>query len=292
MAKQTPSKQQANAEPTKPAEVPTIPAKGNGPFAGYPIRVGATHFRVHEVDENGRLKGKALALETNDDGPVTRMPIARVGDAAWWDVLPPSGVIRLTFAAYDGDAVVARLGQGPIFTPRRRSEGTGATKAAPAAGDEEDEVFDDVASGRSSGAQLFKAMLFLDAKAERRARADAQERLLHIERLYQREAENSRAFFNSMAGLFVNSRREERADENAREERKARKYHEEMQAKLDELRDELEELNDDDDDEDEEKGKRIDVLNGTITKLFEMIEPLAKEAGARMAKRISSKAGA
>ena len=154
MAKASPSKSQAKpaevaALPPAPEDVEPIPATGPGPLGGYPVPPGATHWRLHGCDSNARIT-QAITLDHDDDGePITRASIGLIGDARWWDVLPASGVVRVVFLRMHGDRVIKNLGQGPVWTPPRRGEGTvkGQVAAAPEAAKPEDVVINSEGGG-------------------------------------------------------------------------------------------------------------------------------------------------
>ena len=274
---QTPPQNQEKPTP----EPPSIPCKGNGPMAGYPVPSGATHWRLHTCDGQGRIE-KAITLETNaDNEPVTRAPVSTLGDARWWDVMPKAGgFVRLTFVRMHGDSIIApRFGQGPMWTPQARREGVvspgATTPAEPAA------AAPPIVAASGGGTDLFVALMKLQDIAD----AKAEKRITETRLMYEHQGALTRDFMSGMVQMVTGVRREERTSEERQAARRdkvsAKAIADAVAAGIEAARED----DDDDDDDDNDDKKKVqdtaDMIFQTVSGLGDLAKPLLVELGKR-----------
>ena len=207
-ARSTKQQTDENAQTQTPAP---LPAPGIGPLAGYPVPAGATHWRVHEIGADGRIR-EALSLSLDSDGqPVTRYPITSLGDAAWWDGLKTGQQVRVVFTRYHGDQLKARLGQGPVLMIPSGGERV-APPAPPAPPPPPP-------GAGTPGGDLFLVLRTLQREERELAEAAAQRHLNALEKMLLAQSQAQQQFYDSMTRMFLGERSEQRR--NAAEEREA-----------------------------------------------------------------------
>lgn len=269
------ARRKAEQPPNESAQSQTpapLPAPGIGPLAKYPVPAGATHWRVHEIGTDGRIRD-AMSLVNDDQGqPVTRYPIATVGDAGWWDSFRTGQQVRLVFTRYHGDQLKARLGQGPIWTVPSGGERVDARPpAAPAA--------------PSQDGSLFIILRQMHNEAHAQAQLAADRHTAALQAMLLSQAENQRAFYQSMTQMFVGERGAERA--GLAKERQAERAAElaRVEALRTVVRDELAAASaaaaDDDEDETPDAG---DAIATALSGLGDTLKPLTTELGKRAAR--------
>jgi len=258
-----------NDDGATPTAQPALPAQGRGPLAGYPVSAGATHARVHGVGDDGRIRD-ALALGDGPDGPVTRIPVALIGDAALWDAITPGTRVRAVFSRYHGDVLKSRIGQGPIWVVPPRGEAVDArapeSPAPPAP------------APASSEHGLFLILRELQREARSEADARAARELAAMRELYSAQASLTRDYFAQMTGMFLAERRDERQSAARERADAARRDARLVAATRAAVREEIEDARDDgDDDEAAPPDAVVTALHG----LGEIVKPLASEIGRR-----------
>lgn len=273
-ADETPDSQTKAAEP--------LPAPGKGPLAGYPTPPGATHWRVHQVSPDGRIR-EAMSLSADSDGqPITRYPIASLGDAAWWDALPTAAQVRVVFTRYHGDQLKARLGQGPIWTVP-----SGGERVAPAPPPPREPPQPPL----NSEAGLFLVLRDLQREARMEAQAQSDRYLASLQSLLLSQAQNQRDFYDSMTRMFVGERGAERLDQRRERDAERRAERERIEALRGVVRDELsaarEREEDQEDEEDEARQETGDAIAKAVSSLGETVKPLVNELGKRAVKAVS-----
>lgn len=257
-----------NDDGATPTTQPALPAPGRGPLAGYPVAAGATHARVHGVGDDGRIR-EAMALGDGPDGPITRIPVAMIGDAAMWDALAPGARVRVVFSRYHGDVLKTRIGQGPIWVVPPRGETVDAREATPAPAP---------APASSSEHGLFLILRELQREARSEADARAARELGAMRELYSAQASLTRDYFAQMTSMFLGERRDERQAAARERADAARRDARLVAATRAAVREEIEEARDDDDDDD---AAPPDAVATAIHGLGEIVRPLASEIGRR-----------
>lgn len=268
MAKRN-SQRATNDDGATPTAQPALPAPGRGPLAGYPVAAGATHARVHGVGDDGRIRD-AMALGDGPDGPVTRIPVAMVGDAALWDALAPGARVRCVFSRYHGDVLKSRIGQGPIWVVPPRGETVDAREPAPAPA---------AAPASSNEHGLFLILRELQREARSEADARAARELAAMRELYSAQASLTRDYFAQMTSMFLSERRDERQSAARERADAARRDARLVAATRAAVREEIEEARDDEDDADD--APPPDAVASAISGLGEIVRPLATEIGRR-----------
>lgn len=279
-----PRKQKPQQTPNDDGAAPTsaqpaLPAQGRGPLAGYPVPAGATHWRLHGVGDDGRIRD-ALPLGDTGDGPITRAPVALLGDAALWDAVAPGARVRVVFSRYHGDILKTRIGQGPIWVvpPRGETADTRAPTPAP-----------EPAPPASGDHTLFLVLRQLQKEASADADARAARELGALRELYSTQAEMTRSYFAQMTSMFLAERRDER-DSAARERRETAKrdralLEQTAAATRQVVREELDAARDDDEDDAAPIG---DPIEQALTGLTETVRPIAAELTRRAVNGASS----
>lgn len=274
MAKaQAKSEQSASKEATpEPVEVPSIPARGSGPFGGYPVPAGATHFRIHPVNGKGQMT-EALTLDKDAEGdPVTKAAVEFLGSSSLWDLVEPGTIYRCFFIRAHGDKVLARVGQGIQWTPKRGERS--ARLAEPS--EEEAKIEAQATSGEGSMFAMlmgFQRLARMEAKAEIRAIRETAEA--------QRRAD--REFMREMTHIAIGARREERRDEAAAQTRALNASATAARAAAREAAQEVLDEDQDDDAEAEEE-KAGDALVQAVSGLKDVVAPMVKEVMTSMSR--------
>lgn len=257
-----------NDDGATPTAQPALPAPGRGPLAGYPVAAGATHARVHGVGDDGRIRD-AMALGDGPDGPVTRIPVALVGDAALWDALAPGARVRVVFSRYHGDVLKTRIGQGPIWVVPPRGETVDAREPAPAPA---------APAPASSEHGLFLILRELQREARSEADARSARELAAMRELYSAQASLTRDYFAQMTSMFLGERRDERQSAARERADAARRDARLVAATRAAVREEIDDARDDEDDDAEAPP---DAVATAISGLGEIVRPLATEIGRR-----------
>ena len=268
-----PEETKTAAAPAAPVP-PAIPCVGPGPLGGHPVPSGATHFRIHSCDGTGRL-GVALVLGHDDEGgPITRAPVALMGDARWWDVWPPGGgFVRLVFARVHGDQVLARMGSGPLWVPKNRREGTAAPSAEAAPAAPQNPVL------ASPDGSLFTVLLQLQAMADSRAKLE----IAAVREASQQQRQADRDFMRSMSELMVGARREERRDVERSTRRQALDIADAARAAVAEAHELDREDRAEDEPEEQKIAEQADLIGRALSGLGDSVKPILSELARRAA---------
>jgi len=264
-------------ETTQSPTATALPARGTGPLGGYPVAAGATHCRVHGVGEDGRIK-EALTVGQSEDGPVTRIPVNLLGDAALWDAINPGTRVRVVFTRYHGDQLKTKFGQGPIWVVPPRGETVDERRPTR-------EEPPPMPAPDGGGHTLFLVLRQLEKEATNMAEARAQREIQALRELYATQAQMQRDYFAQMTSMFLGERKDERQSEARRRAEEARRDERIATAVSTATRTAIaeaqtkEEAEDEDDDDPE-----VDAVEAALTGLSETIKPIAAELGKRMAK--------
>lgn len=266
MAKRN-SQRATNDDGASQTAQPALPATGRGPLAGYPVAAGATHARIHGVGDDGRIR-EAMSLGGGPDGPVTRIPVALVGDAALWDAIAPGVRVRCVFSRYHGDVLKTRIGQGPIWVVPPRGETVAERDATPAP----------APAPASSEHGLFLILRELQREARSEADARSARELAAMRELYSAQASLTRDYFAQMTSMFLGERRDERQSAARERADAARRDARLVAATRAAVREEIDDARDDEDDDAEAPP---DAVATAISGLGEIVRPLATEIGRR-----------
>jgi len=267
--------EETKTPPVAPPVAPPIPCVGPGPLGGHPIPSGATHFRIHSCDGTGKL-GVALVLGHDDEGgPITRAPVALMGDPRWWDVWPANGgFVRLVFARVHGDQVLARMGSGPLWVPKNRREGT----AAPSSSSSTEPAPSNPVMTSPDGS-LFQVLLQLQSMADSRAKLE----IAAVREQSHQQRQADRDFMRSMSELMVGARREERRDAERSTRRAALDIADAARAAVAEAHELEREDRADDEPEEQKIAEQADLIGRALSGLGDSVKPILSELARRAA---------
>lgn len=278
MAAKRNAKENADETTVRPTAT-ALPARGTGPLAGYPVTAGATHCRLHAVGEDGRIK-EALTVGQSEDGPITRLPVSLLGDAALWDSITPGTRVRVVFTRYHGDQLKTKFGQGAIWVVPPRGETVDERRPTR----EEPLPKTPISEGQS----MFLFLRSLQNEAQMQAEARAARELAALREMYATQAAMTRDYFAQMTAMFMGERQNERQDaarQRAAEDKRERRLAEAVgQAARTAVAEAVQSKADEDDEADDDDAPEVDAVEAALTGLTETLKPIAGEIGKRMAK--------